>query len=179
MTALDHLSFLIESNRRPYFSNPVKKLLWLFPEGLIATGRSYTRPWLTVTIEAVGPPPRPSDRGRRFFSDEPGITALSVQVKPGVSPPLVVGFRENEPMILFDMRQTVDNDVAQLGHLSLTNSDDAIRRPAVWRSPLLPMDARLDVAPVHYVPAKDERMIRDSTQSSSQESVGGGARLAR
>ena len=47
------------------------------------------------------------------------------------------------------------------------DSDDAFRRLAVWQSPFLPMDARLDVAPVHYVPAKDERVIRDSTQSSS------------
>ncbi len=43
------------------------------------------------------------------------------------------------------------------------DSDDANRRLAESRSPFLPRDARLDVAPVHYIPAKDERVIRDST----------------
>ncbi len=43
------------------------------------------------------------------------------------------------------------------------DSDGANRRLAESRSPFLPMDARLDVAPVHYIPAKDERVIRDST----------------
>ena len=56
------------------------------------------------------------------------------------------------------------------------DSDDADRRLAESRSPFLPMDARLDVAPVHYIPAKDERVIRDSTRSSSREFVAGGLR---
>ena len=47
------------------------------------------------------------------------------------------------------------------------DSGDANRRLAGSRSPFLPMDARLDVAPVHYIPAKDEHAIRDSTRSSS------------
>ena len=47
------------------------------------------------------------------------------------------------------------------------DSDGANRRLAVWRSPFLPMDARLDVAPVRYIPTRDERVIRDSTRSSS------------
>ncbi len=47
------------------------------------------------------------------------------------------------------------------------DTDGANRRLAESRSPVLPMDARLDVAPVHYIPAKDERVIRESTRSSS------------
>ena len=49
------------------------------------------------------------------------------------------------------------------------DSDDANRRLAESRSPFLRMDARLDVVPERYVPAKDERVIRDSTRSSSPE----------
>ena len=47
------------------------------------------------------------------------------------------------------------------------DSDDADRRLAESQSPFLPMDARFDVAPAHYFAAKDERVIRDSTRSSS------------
>ena len=43
------------------------------------------------------------------------------------------------------------------------DSDNANRRPAESRLPFLPMDAGLDVAPVYYIPAKDERVIRNST----------------
>ena len=51
----------------------------------------------------------------------------------------------------------------------LGDSDDGARRPVVSRSPFLRMDARLDVVPEHYAPAKDERVIRDSTRSSLLE----------
>jgi len=43
------------------------------------------------------------------------------------------------------------------------DSDDAIRRLAESRSPCLPMDVRLAAGSAHYIPAKDERAIRDST----------------
>ena len=56
------------------------------------------------------------------------------------------------------------------------DSDDAARRLAESRPPLLRMDARLDVAPVHYIPAKDERVSRDSMRSSSPEFVARGPR---
>ncbi len=46
------------------------------------------------------------------------------------------------------------------------DSDDADRRLAESRSPFLRMDARLDEVPERCVPAKDERVIRDSTRSS-------------
>ncbi len=46
------------------------------------------------------------------------------------------------------------------------DSDDANRRLVESRSPFRPMDARLDVAPVHYIAVKDERVIRDSMRSS-------------
>ncbi len=53
------------------------------------------------------------------------------------------------------------------------DSDDASRRLAESRSPFLRMDARLDVIPELYVPAKDARTIRDSMRSSSSEFVAG------
>ncbi len=56
------------------------------------------------------------------------------------------------------------------------DSDDANHRLAESRSPFLRMDARLDVAPVHYIPARDERVIRDSTRSSLLEFVACGLR---
>ena len=40
---------------------------------------------------------------------------------------------------------------------------DADHRLAELRSPFLPTDARLDVVPVHYIPAKDEGVLHDST----------------
>jgi hypothetical protein len=96
---------LIESRGRPYFDNPVKRLLWFFPEGITTVGRRFERPWWSVTIEAVGEPPDPSDRGHRFFTEEPGITALSVDISPDVPPPVVVGFSDAEPRILFDLAE--------------------------------------------------------------------------
>ncbi len=55
----------------------------------------------------------------------------------------------------------------QLGELRPRgDSDDANRRLAESRSLFLRMDARLDAVPERYVPAKDERVIRDSTRSS-------------
>ena len=63
--------------------------------------------------------------------------------------------------------RTADTNEQLRGLKPRGNSDDANRRLAVWRSPFLPMDARLDVARVHYIPAKDEGVIRDSTRSRS------------
>ena len=40
--------------------------------------------------------------------------------------------------------------------------DDATRQHAESRPLCLPRDARRDVAPVHYIPGKDEGAIRDS-----------------
>lgn len=96
-------TLLIESRERPYFDNPVKRLLWFFPEGITSVGRRFERGWWSVTIEDVGEPPDSSDRGHRFFSEEPGITALSVDIRPDAPPPLVVGFRDAEPRVLFDL----------------------------------------------------------------------------
>ncbi len=56
------------------------------------------------------------------------------------------------------------------------DSDDADRRLVESRSPFLRMDARLDVVPEHCIPAKDERVIRDSTRSSLLEFVARGPR---
>ena len=47
------------------------------------------------------------------------------------------------------------------------DNDDATRQLVESRSPFLPMDSRLDVAPVHYIPTKDERAIRDSMRNRS------------
>lgn len=102
------LSFRVESPDQPYYSKPLKKLQWFFPEGLIAEGRTFDRPWLRVTIEGVGDWPEPGDRGPRFFSTEPGITALRIDVKPGVDPPLVIGFEDDQPFVLFDMAEPAD-----------------------------------------------------------------------
>ncbi len=51
------------------------------------------------------------------------------------------------------------------------DNDDAIRRLAGSRSPSLRMDARLDVVREHYIPAKDEGVIRDSSRSKLEESA--------
>jgi hypothetical protein len=56
------------------------------------------------------------------------------------------------------------------------DTDDVVRRLAVWRSPCLRMGARLDAGPESYVPAKDEFGIRDSMRSNSSGFVSGGAR---
>ncbi len=57
----------------------------------------------------------------------------------------------------------VDTDERFQEFMPRGDSDDADRRLAESQSPFLPMDARLDVAPAHYIPAKNERVIRDST----------------
>ena len=56
------------------------------------------------------------------------------------------------------------------------DSDDANRRLVKSRSPFLRTDARLDAVPERCVPAKDERVIRDSTRGSSLEFVARGLR---
>lgn len=102
---VDANRFRVVSPERPYFEKCMKKLLWLFPEGLIEEGRRFERAWFSVTIEAVGEPPATSDRGTRFFTTEPGIEALMVEISPDVRPPLVIGFQEQEPLILLDMAE--------------------------------------------------------------------------
>ena len=72
--------------------------------------------------------------------------------------------------------RTADTSKQLRGLKPRGDSDDANRRLGESRLPFLPMDARLDVAPVHYIPAKDDRVIRDSTRSSSRECVAGGLR---
>jgi hypothetical protein len=113
LTVRDGRNFLLESPERPYFSTPVKRLLWFFPEGLTAPGRIFERDWFTVTIESLGEPPAHSDRGHRFFSTEPGITGLSVQVSSDVPPPLVIGFRGQEPLVLSGGTGPVSKTVAE------------------------------------------------------------------
>jgi hypothetical protein len=103
VTFPDPSHVLVESPERPYFANTVKKLLWFFPDGLIAEGRSFERSWFTVEISAVSAPPR--GRRQHFFSKEPGISALSIRVHPGADP-LVIGFRDYEPVILCDPAAT-------------------------------------------------------------------------
>ena len=56
------------------------------------------------------------------------------------------------------------------------DNDDANRQLAESRAPVPRRDARLDVEPAHYVPAKDEHVTRDSTRSSSLEFVARGPR---
>ena len=56
------------------------------------------------------------------------------------------------------------------------DSDDATRRLAESRSLCLPMDARRGAAPVHYIPSKEGRAIRDSTRSNSCVFGAGGLR---
>jgi hypothetical protein len=89
----------LASWERPYFLNTVKKLLWCFPDGLIAKGRTFERDWLSVTIAATSEhPPGP----RHFFAREPGITALSICVRPDAAP-LIIGFDDQQPVVLADM----------------------------------------------------------------------------
>jgi hypothetical protein len=57
---------------------------------------------------------------------------------------------------------TATSEVAQEFKLRV-GSDDSTRQLAESRPPCLPKDAPRDVAPVHYIPAKDESAIRDST----------------
>ncbi len=56
------------------------------------------------------------------------------------------------------------------------DSDNANRQLAESQSPFLRMDVQLDAVSERYVPAKDERVIRDSTRSSSLEFVARGLR---
>jgi hypothetical protein len=94
-------SFQLENVARPYFGNPAARALSFIPRGAIVKGRTVHREWFDVTITEVGSPPPEHARGHRFFSEEPGVAVIRVDLSPGLRlPPRVIAFRQLEPVLV-------------------------------------------------------------------------------
>jgi hypothetical protein len=109
ITAPDPTHIRIASPDRPYFTNPVKKLLWCFPDGIIAEGRTFEREWFSVTITDTVTARPPEER--HFFSREPGIAALQIELAPDARP-LVIRFDDAEPVLALDLATVPDEPPA-------------------------------------------------------------------
>jgi hypothetical protein len=98
--------FIVRSVGRPYFHTPGGRVLWLFPENVMTLERSFSRSWYSVTIKDLAPRNRLFSRGRRFFSKDEGITALEVRTAQDDPPPIVIGYKNGEPYILLDLKDS-------------------------------------------------------------------------
>jgi len=91
-------SFRVVNDGVPYFDDPTARALGFVPDGVIRPGATFDRGWFRVTLERLGP--EPATPGDRFFTHEPGVAALRVDLAPGEPPPVVIAFRNLRPCVV-------------------------------------------------------------------------------